>query len=249
MMRGEQRARRGPARGRRCSPLMTPLGATSWRRAPASQRMGAPSPRAVARRHRRCKPRTPSAIGFWREVRTVGKRDLPDRAAIAALPDFSALMPAASFSLGQLLNPTELARDAAFPKPIVHRRLDVSAISQRSCGCLMRPSTVSSIRSRGPSATSAPPPLALPPAGAAEPGGALLGTLHSSGLLPSRNANKKGAAIHDGRTAIGEEVDVVIGTGSELAPTEVKAARSRGLRMRPHRAPSARRRAARNEPL
>ncbi|GIX32364.1 MAG: hypothetical protein KatS3mg125_0320 [Lysobacterales bacterium] len=50
-----------------------------------------------------------------------------------------------------------------------------------------------------------------------------MGNLHSSGLLPSRTAEKKRTAIYDGRTVIGEEVDVVIGTGSELAPTEVKA--------------------------
>lgn len=50
-----------------------------------------------------------------------------------------------------------------------------------------------------------------------------MGNLHSSGLLPSRNAKKRGTAIHDGCTAIGDEEDVVIGTGSELAPTEVRA--------------------------
>jgi predicted AAA+ superfamily ATPase len=45
-------------------------------------------------------------------VRTYLERDLQDLATISSLPDFRRLMQAACLRLGQLLNQTELGRDA-----------------------------------------------------------------------------------------------------------------------------------------
>src|SRR5690606_33429566 len=63
------------------------------------------------------------AIWFDGYIRTWLERDLQDLASISALPDFRRLMRAACLRVGQLVNQTELGRDAALPQATVHRWL------------------------------------------------------------------------------------------------------------------------------
>ena len=65
------------------------------------------------------------AVWFDGYVRTYLERDLQALSTIAALPDFRRLMRAACLRLGQLVNQTEMGRDAALPQPTVHRYLNL----------------------------------------------------------------------------------------------------------------------------
>jgi hypothetical protein len=70
---------------------------------------------------------TPAERSVWFDgyVRTHLERDLQALSSISALPDFRRLMRATSLRLGQLVNQTELGRDAALAQPTVHRWLNL----------------------------------------------------------------------------------------------------------------------------
>jgi len=167
--------------------------------------------------------RAERAIWFDGYVRTYLERDLRDLAAISSLPDFRRVMRAASLRLGQLLNQTELARDAAVPQPTVHRWLNLLEISY----LLVRLPAYAVNRTKrlikAPKIYWGDTGLALHLAGEAEPGGAHLENLVLGDLLAWRDARAERAEIGYWRTAIGEEVDFVIESGGKLLPIEVKA--------------------------
>lgn len=60
-------------------------------------------------------------IWFDGYVRTYLERDLSDISSVAALHDFRRLMRMTCLRIGQLVNQTELSRDAALTQPTVHR--------------------------------------------------------------------------------------------------------------------------------
>ena len=162
-------------------------------------------------------------IWFDGYIRTYLERDLQDLAAISALPDFRRLMRAASLRLGQLVNQTELGRDAALPQPTVHRWLNLLETSY----LLVRLPAYAVNRTKrlikAPKIYWGDTGVAMHLAGSEEPGGAHLENLVLHDLLAWRDARLERAEIGYWRTAIGEEVDFVIETAGGLLPIEVKA--------------------------
>jgi len=162
------------------------------------------------------------AIWFDGYVRTYLERDLQDLAAISALPDFRRLMRAACLRLGQLLNQTELGRDAALPQATVHRWLNLLEISY----LLVRLPAYAVNRTKrlikAPKLYWGDTGVALHLTGQEEPGGAHLENLVLHDLVAWRDARLERAELGYWRTVNGEEVDLVIETGGRLLPIEVK---------------------------
>jgi hypothetical protein len=162
-------------------------------------------------------------IWFDGYVRTYLERDLQDLSAIAALPDFRRLMRAACLRMGQLLNQTELGRDVSLPQPTVHRYLNLLETSY----LLVRLSAYAVNRTKrlikSPKLYWGDTGLALHLAGDEAPGGAHLENLVLHDLLAWRDARLDRAEVFYWRTAVGEEVDLVIEAGGRLLPIEIKA--------------------------
>lgn len=163
------------------------------------------------------------AIWFDGYVRTYLERDLQDLSAIAALPDFRRLMRATCLRMGQLVNQTELGRDVSLPQPTVHRYLNLLETSY----LLVRLSAYAVNRTKrlikSPKLYWGDTGLALYLAGNVVPGGAHLENLVLHDLLAWRDARLDRAELFYWRTAVGEEVDLVIETGGHLLPIEIKA--------------------------
>jgi len=163
------------------------------------------------------------AVWFDGYVRTYLERDLQDLSSIASLPDFRRVMRAACLRLGQLVNQTELGRDVALPQPTVHRYLNLLETSY----LLVRLPAYAVNRTKrlikSPKLYWGDTGVALHLAEGAEPGGAHLENLVLQDLLAWRDARLDRAEVFYWRTAIGEEVDLVIEAGGRLLPIEVKA--------------------------
>ena len=163
------------------------------------------------------------AIWFDGYVRTYLERDLQDLAAISSLPDFRRLMRAACLRIGQLVNQSDLGRDTALPQPTVHRWLNLLETSY----LLVRLPAYAVNRTKrlikAPKIYWGDTGVALHLAEAPEPTGAYLENVVLHDLLAWRDARIERAELGYWRTAIGEEVDVVIETGGKLLPIEVKA--------------------------
>ncbi len=163
------------------------------------------------------------AVWFDGYVRTYLERDLQDLAAISALPDFRRLMRAACLRLGQLVNQTELGRDAALPQPTVHRWLNLLETSF----LLVRLPAYAVNRTKrlikSPKMYWGDTGVALHLTQTDEPGDAHLENLILQDLLAWRDSRLEPTEIGYWRTAVGEEVDFVIESGGRLLPVEVKA--------------------------
>ncbi len=163
------------------------------------------------------------AVWFDGYVRTYLERDLQDLSSISSLPDFRRVMRAACFRLGQLVNQTELGRDVALPQPTVHRYLNLLETSY----LLVRLPAYAINRTKrlikAPKLYWGDTGVALHLAKGAEPGGAHLENLVLQDLLAWRDARLDHAEVSYWRTAIGEEVDLVIEAGGRLLPIEIKA--------------------------
>lgn len=174
------------------------------------------------------------AIWFDGYVRTYLERDLQDLSSIAALPDFRRLMRAACLRLGQLVNQTEMGRDVALPQPTVHRYLNLLEISY----LLVRLPAYAVNRTKrlikSPKLYWGDTGVALHLAEGAEPTGAHLENLVLADLLAWRDARLDRAELFYWRTAIGEEVDLVIETAGRLLPIEIKATTRPRLRDAAH---------------
>jgi predicted AAA+ superfamily ATPase len=215
----------------RCGPWDELLAARDqdWRDVLAAQREEPEDWRALARRGGFPTPavhlRTAQDRAIWFDgyVRTYLERDLRDLSSIAGLPDFRRLMRAACLRLGQLVNQAELGRDVALPQPTVHRYLNLLETSY----LLVRLAPYAVNRTKrlikSPRLYWGDTGLALHLAEGAEPGGAHLENLVLQDLLAWRDARLERAEVLYWRTAIGEEVDLVIETGGRLLPIEVKA--------------------------
>jgi predicted AAA+ superfamily ATPase len=163
------------------------------------------------------------AIWFDGYVRTYLERDLQDLASISALPDFRRLMRAACLRIGQLVNQTELGRDAALPQPTVHRWLNLLETSY----LLVRLPAYAVNRTKrlikAPKVFWGDTGVALHLAGVAEPTGSHFENVVLHDLLAWRDARLERAELGYWRTSIGEEVDFVIETSGRLLAIEVKA--------------------------
>jgi uncharacterized protein len=156
-------------------------------------------------------------------VQTYLERDLQSLAAIAALPDFRRLMRIASLRVGQMINQTEIGRDATIAQATAHRYLNLLETSYM----LVRLPAFASNRTKRliktPKLYWADVGLGWHVSGALEPTGAHLENLVVHDLLAWRESLPRRAEIMYWRTTNGEEVDVVVEAGNQLLPIEVKA--------------------------
>ena len=168
-------------------------------------------------------------IWFDGYVRTYLERDLSDISSVAALPDFRRLMRMTCLRIGQLVNQTELGRDAALSQPTVHRYLNLLETSYM----LVRVPAYAVNRTKrlikSPKLYWADTGLALFLAGG-QPQGAHLENIVLNSLLAWRDARPGPVDIFYWRTASGEEVDFVIEAGDDLLPVEVKSSARPRLR-------------------
>lgn len=163
------------------------------------------------------------AIWFDGYVRTYLERDLRNLSAISSLPDFRRLMRAACLRVGQIVNQTELGRDAALPQSTVGRYLNLLETSY----LLVRLPAYAVNRTKrlikSPKLYWGDTGVALHLAQEAEPSGARLENLVLHDILAWRDSRLDRAEVLYWRTTVGEEVDFVIEAGDRLLPIEVKA--------------------------
>jgi predicted AAA+ superfamily ATPase len=164
-------------------------------------------------------------------VRTYLERDLQDVASITALADFRRLMGLAALRLGQILNQSELGRDAALSQPTVHRYLNLLETSYQ----IVRVPAFAKSRTKrlikSPKVYWGDTGLAGFLMNLTDPdgvrnhpnAGGLLENLVVAQLLAWREVEFPRPRLCYWRTAAGAEVDFVIESRHGLLPIEVKA--------------------------
>jgi predicted AAA+ superfamily ATPase len=156
-------------------------------------------------------------------VRTYLERDLQSLSAIAALPDFRRLMRIAAMRVGQMINQTEIGRDAAIAQATAHRYLNLLETSYM----LVRLPAYASNRTKRliktPKLYWCDVGLGVYLSGSNTPSGAHLENLILHDLLAWRETLPRRAEIMYWRTSNGEEVDFVVETTEHLLAIEVKA--------------------------
>jgi len=162
-------------------------------------------------------------IWFDGYVRTYLERDLQDLSSISALPDFRRLMRATSLRLGQLVNQTELGRDAALPQSTVHRWLNLLETSYLVVRLPAYAVNRTKRLIKSPKLYWGDTGLALHLAESDDPGGAHLENLVLHDLLAWRDARLDRAELAYWRTVSGEEVDFVIEAAGKLLPIEIRS--------------------------
>lgn len=186
-------------------------------------------------------------------VRTYLERDLQDLASISSLPDFRRLMRLAAFRVGQMLNQSELARDATLAQATAHRYLNLLETSYQMVRLPAFATSSTKRLVKTPKLYWTDPGLAAHLAGVTSVGGsteievpgALLENLVLTQILAWRETMIPRPEIHYWRAHDGTEVDFIIEAGRRLLPIEVKAAsRARladvpGLRLFLHEHPKA----------
>ncbi|NOT56454.1 MAG: ATP-binding protein [Deltaproteobacteria bacterium] len=173
------------------------------------------------------------ALWFDGFVRTYLERDLREVSQVSALPDFRRLMQLAVHRLGQLMNQTELGRDAGLAQATTHRYLNLLETTFQLHR--LPPFAVNATKRliKTPKLYWADTGLAAHLAGFTDPrdiydsrlAGALLENLLFSAFLAWRETVQPKPEIFYWRTAGGAEVDFVIERGPKLLPLEVKTAR------------------------
>jgi predicted AAA+ superfamily ATPase len=171
--------------------------------------------------------------GRWFEgyVRTYLERDLQEVASISALADFRHLMRLTALRVGQILNQSELGRDAALSQPTVHRYLNLLETSYQ----IVR---VPAFRKGRGARLIKSPKMYWGDTGLAgflmdlsdpdevrrhRSAGALLENLVLAQLLAWRELEFPRPRVYYWRTAAGAEVDFVIESKGRLLPIEVKS--------------------------
>ena len=169
------------------------------------------------------------AIWFDGYIQTYVERDLATLSSVASLVDFRRLVRAACLRVGQVVNQTEMGRDAAVPQPTVHRYLNLLETSY----LLVRLPAYAVNRTKrlikSPKLYWCDTGLALRIAGTdATP--AHLENIVLCDLLAWRDARTERVEIAYWRTTNDEEVDFVVEAGDMLLPIEIKATANPRLR-------------------
>ncbi len=163
-------------------------------------------------------------------VQTYLERDLRDVASVSSLVDFRRLMGLASLHLGQIVNQTELARDAALSQTTVHRYLNLLEASYQ----IVRVPAFARSRStrliKSPKIYWNDTGLVAFLSGVSSSedlqshrnAGAFLENLVLTQLLVWREIELPRPQIYYCRTASGIEVDFVVESRHGLLPVEVK---------------------------
>ncbi len=169
-------------------------------------------------------------------VRTYLERDLQEVASVSALADFRRLMRIAALRIGQMLNQTDLARDAGLSQPTAHRYLNLLETSYQ----LLRIPAFAVSRTKR---LVKSPKLFWTDTGLAAHlaaygsrrelspdtfGGALLENLVLTQLLAWKETVSPRPEIYYWRTHAQQEVDFVLEWNRQLLPIEIK----RGQRVR-----------------
>jgi uncharacterized protein len=156
-------------------------------------------------------------------VQTYLERDLQSLSAIAALPDFRRLMRIAALRVGQMINQTEIGRDAAIAQATAHRYLNLLEASYMMVRIPAFASNRTKRLIKTPKLYWGDVGLGFHLSAAPEPSGAHLENIVLHDLLAWRETLPRRAEVMYWRTANGDEVDFVVEAGNQLLPIEVKA--------------------------
>jgi uncharacterized protein len=162
-------------------------------------------------------------VWFGGYLETYLTRDLQHLSAIENIIDFARLMRIAALRLGNLMNKSEMARDAGLTQPTAHRYLNLLETSYQLISLEAYAVNRTKRLVKSPKAYWSDTGLALFLAEEDEPRGAHLENLVLCDLIAWRDAQVRQPKLMYWRTRIGEEVDFVIERGEELLPVEVKA--------------------------
>ena len=163
------------------------------------------------------------AIWFDGYIQTYLERDLLQLSAVSSLPDFRRLTRAACHRLGQLEVQNNIGRDVALPQSTARQYLNLLETSYLLTRLPPFSVNRTKLLVKLPKIYWSDTGLALHLAGSSEPSGAYLENIILNDLLAWRDARLEYAAIMFWRTASGEEVDLVIESGDDLIPIEIKA--------------------------
>ena len=197
---------------------------TDWRR----EILRGGMPRAVLSRSAR--EREAWLDGF---VVTYLERDLRDISQVSSLPDFRRLMGLAVHRVGQLLNQTELARDAGLSQATAHRYLNLLETTFQTHRLPAYSASPAKRLIKSPKLYWRDAGLAAHLAGLqgikelreSRLLGPLLENLVLAGLLAWRETARPKPELNFWRTAGGAEVDFVVESKRRLLPIEVKASK------------------------
>lgn len=162
-------------------------------------------------------------IWFAGYVQTYLERDLQDLAAIDEIVDFRRLMRIACLRLGNVMNKSEMARDAGLTQPTAHRYLNLLETSYQLISLEPYAVNRTSRLVKSPKLYWSDTGLALFLAGELEPQGAHLENLVLTDLVAWRDAQVDPPQILYWRTRAGAEVDFVIEHRKGLFAIEVKS--------------------------
>ncbi len=172
------------------------------------------------------------AAWFDGYIRTYLERDIQEIAAISSLVDFQRLMKVAAHRIGQMLNQTEIARDAGIPQPTAHRWLNLLETSfqilripayavNRTKRLIKTPKLYWGDLGLGAHLAGLGTPEEVATSSAA---GAFFENLLLAELVAWRETAVPRVEICYWRTHTGHEVDFVLEKGRSLLPIEMKLA-------------------------
>ncbi len=162
-------------------------------------------------------------IWFAGYVQTYLERDLQDLSAITEVVDFRRLMRVACLRLGNVMNKSEMARDAGLTQPTAHRYLNLLETSYQLVSLEPYAVNRTSRLVKSPKLYWSDTGLAMFLAGELQPQGAHLENLVLMDLVAWRDAQVDPPQVLYWRTRTGAEVDFVVERGAELLAIEVKA--------------------------
>ncbi len=162
-------------------------------------------------------------IWFGGYVNTYLQRDVPDLADVANLAAFTRLLRLLALRVGNILNITDLARDASLPRTTADRHLDVLETSYQFVRLESFATNATTRVRKAPKVYWSDCGLALHLSGLGAPTGAHLENLVLSDLLVWRDAQVQRPGVMYWRTARRQEIDFVVEVGSEVIAIEVKA--------------------------
>ncbi|MDE0039597.1 MAG: ATP-binding protein [Gammaproteobacteria bacterium] len=174
---------------------------------------------------------TDAGRSIWYDgyIQTYLERDLATLSSVASLVDFRRLVRTACLRIGQIVNQTEMGRDASIPQPTVHRYLNLLEVSYLLLRLPAYAVNKTKRLVKSPKLFWCDTGLALRIA-ATDPAPAHLENLVLCDLLAWRDSRSDPAEVTYWRTTTGDEVDFVVETPDALLPIEVKATANPRLR-------------------
>lgn len=166
-------------------------------------------------------------------VQTYLERDLRDVSQVASLPDFKRLMELAAHRVGQLINQTDLGRDAGLSQATAHRYLNLLETTYQTRRLRAYSVNPSKRLIKAPKLYWRDAGLCAHLGGLADKREArgsslmspLLENLVLSGLDAWAEASRSRPGVFYWRTAGGAEVDFVVEQSRRLLPIEVKSSK------------------------